>query len=509
MNSIERSKGRTKSEQYLVQLADRTFLNLWSFPNLYYDKKERGKGDGKELCDLLVVCGDHVLIFSDRTSAFQNIDDIELAWRRWFKTAVKKSADQIRGANRWLDQYPERVFLDKQCTKRLPLQLSPTSKRKVHGIVVALGAGEACRKYFDGGIGSLVVAPHVKGDDHVSATCTPFAIGDIDPTGSFIHVFDDATLDIVMHELDTVTDLTDYLSKKEALIRSSRLIGASGEEDLVAYYMTHLNAAQEHDFTKPDGTAWNDGDSFTLGTGHYAGMLKNEQYLAKKSADEVSYAWDRLIRVFTDTMLAGTTIVPQGETFQLNEQEEGVRHMALVPRHMRREYGRGIIDALQRGASVSRMTRAFLPGPTATEQGTAFFFMTLAVPNIELEKGYEQYRQVRRSMLETYALVFLQRYRNLKRIVGIATEPPGGGGSEDLILAAPPAEWSVQFIEEVEQRQRDFTIAQEGNYREYEIRGQEFPEVSPLQATYSKPRQGMNRAQRRAHERATRRRKPS
>jgi len=55
---IKRGAGITPSEQYLVGLANRTFLNLWSYPNLYVDRKTGGKGDGKELCDLLVVCGD-------------------------------------------------------------------------------------------------------------------------------------------------------------------------------------------------------------------------------------------------------------------------------------------------------------------------------------------------------------------------------------------------------------------------------------------------------------------
>jgi hypothetical protein len=50
MPSIIRSTGLTTSEQYLAKLADKTFLNLWSYPNLYRDV-------GKELCDLLVVCG--------------------------------------------------------------------------------------------------------------------------------------------------------------------------------------------------------------------------------------------------------------------------------------------------------------------------------------------------------------------------------------------------------------------------------------------------------------------
>jgi len=107
--------------------------------------------------------------------------------------------------------------------------------------------------------------------------------------------------------------------------------------------------------------------------------------------------------------------------------------------------------------------------------------MILAVPDFELGGGYEQYRQTRRNMLETYALTFLRKYPNLKRIVGIATEPPtkaatSVGSSEDMILAEPPEEWSDEFIKRIEERQRIFDVAREGQYKEYAIRGNESPD---------------------------------
>lgn len=116
------------------------YLNLWCYPNAFIDKKPGGSGDGKELCDLLVVCGDHILIFSDKTVAWPAGDDTDLAWRRSFKRAIHKSADQIRGAERWIAQFPNRIFIDRKCTTRLPLKLPPAEQRKVH----ADHRGERC-----------------------------------------------------------------------------------------------------------------------------------------------------------------------------------------------------------------------------------------------------------------------------------------------------------------------------------------------------------------------------
>lgn len=61
------TKGATASERYLGSLARKAFLSLWSHPNVYTDEnKKAGKGVGTELCDLLVVFGNDVLIFSDK-----------------------------------------------------------------------------------------------------------------------------------------------------------------------------------------------------------------------------------------------------------------------------------------------------------------------------------------------------------------------------------------------------------------------------------------------------------
>jgi hypothetical protein len=479
--AIIRNTGTTESEKYLARLGERSFLNLWSYPNAFIDKRADGKGDGKELCDLLVVCGDHVLIFSDKTIGWPGGDDEQLAWKRWYKRAIAKSVDQIRGAERWINNFPERIFLDSQCTQPLPIKIPPPERRKVHGIAVALGAGEACKAFFGEGVGSLMIVPPIKGEEHwKTELVAPFAIGDVDPEGSFIHVLDDVSLDVVMRELDTISDLTSYLTKKEALIRSGKLLVAGGEEDLVAYFMSHMNSEDEHDFTKPDGSHLGPNDKIGLETGIHAALLKNPQYVAKKIADRNSYVWDSLIEAFTKHILAGTSIVPEGQSSELAEHEQGVRHMAVVPRFGRRLLGNAILGALELGRTADRFTRGVLPGPTERNQTTGFFFMTLALPKAELKRGYEKYRTTRRRMLEIYALAFLKMHPKLERVVGIATEPPrenqSHGSSEDLIVAEVP-EWTPEMLAYLEEGQNVYDIAQPGNIMEHEVHGNEFPDA--------------------------------
>lgn len=219
---IVRSPGTTASERYLARLADRTFLNLWSFPNPYREQKLAGGTDGKELCDLLVVCDPHVIIFSEKEIGWTD-KPVNVAWPRWFRKAVAGAAAQLRGAERWVTDFPDRIYLDKSCTTQFPLDFPPLDRLRLHRIVIARGASEACKEYFGGGLGTLLIKPDLKGAEHhnpSSVTYAPFAIGDIDPKGDYVHIFDEIALDIVMSELDTISDFTHYLDKRASFLRS-------------------------------------------------------------------------------------------------------------------------------------------------------------------------------------------------------------------------------------------------------------------------------------------------
>jgi hypothetical protein len=98
---------QTTSEKYLAELSKRSFLSLWSFPHLYTDEgKKTAQGTGRELCDLLVVFGSHVLIFSDKHCAYKDTGQVIVDWPRWYRKAVLASIKQLYGAESWLSRYP-------------------------------------------------------------------------------------------------------------------------------------------------------------------------------------------------------------------------------------------------------------------------------------------------------------------------------------------------------------------------------------------------------------------
>ena len=91
---IYKAEGVTPAERYLQRLCQHSFLSLWSYSSLYKNQKANATGDGKELCDLLVLFGDDVLIFSDKDCAFKDTGNLGLDWTRWFRKAIADSAQQ-------------------------------------------------------------------------------------------------------------------------------------------------------------------------------------------------------------------------------------------------------------------------------------------------------------------------------------------------------------------------------------------------------------------------------
>lgn len=440
--AIIKELGLTSTERYLARLAERSFLNLWSYPNPYRDQGQLGSGAGKELCDLLVVCGRDIIIFSEKNISWPK-GDMQTAWRRWAKRALVDSSRQARGAERWITQFPDRIFIDSRCTQRFPIELPEKGEAAIHRIVVARGAGEACKGHFGDGIGSLRVRPEVLGSQHCAPDSQPFTVGDLDPSGSYIHVMDDITLDILLHELDTIVDFTEYLTKKMAFVRSGRLRIAAGEQDLLAYYAIRLNEEGNHDFVDDQRGG---GAPMDLDPGLYEGLSRDPRNLARKEADEISYFWDRLIESFTGHMIDGTPVVLEGQDYDLKRHELAVRHMALQRRVVRRGLGGAVADALTRGASEEMFRRAMVVPPGLPDCDTGFFVLTMKRLDWMRRKGsYEQYRIARANTALIYAKGILVRFPHLERVVGIACEPAaqGEGGSEELIYVEQ-TQWSKE-----------------------------------------------------------------
>jgi len=337
-----------------------------------------------------------------------------------------------------------------------------------HRLAVTRGAYAKCKEYFGGhSTGSLVIDTAVRGSDHLR---NPFTVGIVTPNRGFVHVVDELTLEVVLRELDTISDFVAYLKKKEAILtRPGRIVSATGEEQLVAMYLTHLNKDDEHDFVDiPDHIS-----AAVIDEGHWEGFIRSPQYKARKDADQVSYIWDRLIEHF---VIHGRDEHHNGSPATVQSLEPGLRVLAAEPRLRRRRLAATLLEAMQRKVEPGHRYARLEMSDDFPE--TAYLFLILPKP--DYVRSYEDYREGRRAILGAFCRVAKLIAPAAKRIVGIATEPLGTkGASEDLLLLETDGvNWTPEHEEEAKELQRIGRIFVEPTTTWRRTQVQEYPDDS-------------------------------
>ncbi|KCZ90797.1 hypothetical protein HJO_13136 [Hyphomonas johnsonii MHS-2] len=300
-----------------------------------------------------------------------------------------------------------------------------------------------------------------------------------------------------MSELDTITDFTAYLDRKSEFVRSGKLAVAESEEDLVAYYAVRINEYGDHDFTHPDERPWSEGERIAISK-TFINFIQNPQYTAKKRADEISYVWDELIKKFSGHMLDGTSLVPDGHSYDLKQSETALRYMAKENRFQRRIHGQAVVGAINIGRSAEHFFfRSMIGAPGSKGNETGFFVLVFPYLDwMEDQGGYQHYRKKRAEIAVTYGEAMLLQCSHLKRMVGVSLEPPSKdrGSSEDL-LQIEQRDWTPEEQREIKDACKAMGIAQ--NFTENQISDQEFPELEYAPDATKQRELGPNRKERR------------
>lgn len=485
MDPTVRGVGTTKTERALAGLADKTFLDLWSYPNTFNDR-DLSTGQGKELCDLLVVCGNDVLIFSDKAISWPS-GDAKLAWARWYRRAVNHSVEQIKGATRWIQRYPDRIYIDPKCRIKLPVTLPAAEALTIHGIAVVSGARDACKAYTGDSDGTLMLTSFLSGSEHedpIVRNLHPFMVGDADPKGPFVHVMDMESLTTVMRELDTISDFVAYLKDRARVLRGKRVRFAASEADLLASYL--MCGGQDGRPFIPDsvpGAELPEGlGLYPVGT--YGAFRRTPEYRARQDFNEGSYDWDRLIGLFSKNLLEGTSVAVAGVQPELRLAEQALRRMALERRVVRRSLAHAFRDAYTKAeeANQDRFVRLLMPAEGAADPECLYIFIILAFRSDWLVgQGYDYYRDSRGAMLHAYCRVALMQHRNAKRIVGIALDASPKltkrrGSSEDIMFLEV-SEWTDELIADTRDIQKKADILLPSKLRTSFIRQKSLAEL--------------------------------
>lgn len=326
-------KGKA-AEDYLYVLAKKSFLTEWCFqgPSLEH---------GKELCDLLVVFGDTAIIWQ--------VKDVKLKGGQFPASDTEKNLRQLFGARR--------AFLGLKAPVTLTNPrghgqvLDPSQIRSTHLVGAFLGE-EA--DFWSG----LERDPK---DGHPA------------------HFFTREFTEIVLGELDTISDFTDYLVSKESLFAGTdKLILLGDERELLANYL--IGNRSFHHFR-----------GFTdviLEEGQWSGYLERPETESKKQEDRVSYLWDRLIE--------------SAHRSENPDYEVIARELARANRFQRRILAKSFRDALD-DPSVSRRFMEL--------EGVTYAFLFLDWDQIDRQK-----------MLQTICIVARDQFRQNSMVIGVATE---------------------------------------------------------------------------------------
>jgi hypothetical protein len=411
---------------------------LWSHPRPFRKEKQP-----KEVCDLLVVLGDDVIIFSDKQCAY-NVSRNDVAWKRWFKASVLKSAEQAWGAERMLRQHPHTIFADEACTRRLPVDLPAGPNARYHIVLTVHGVEAACRQRF-GGFGSLTLDTRVTGRNQHTQ---PFVVGDLDPQRTFVHVFTEFTLNTIMSVLDTTPDFLTYLKEKERLCRGPGLV-VQGEENLLAYFLQHSSHTGRWD--RPQ--AARDGGPVLLNNTLWRAYKKSRSYPEKLKLDELSYIWDRVIGDMAERLQTGSDVVAYPEPAAL---ELPLRVAASEPRLRRRGLAGPLADLLFAPPDGRIHFRIIRP----TRDGEPMYVF-VAVPS-KPQQSFDERSRSRLAALVAWGLVARQEHPDVKHIVGISVEagcPSDTFESELVYIDDRP--WPPEFTEVVGYLQKEITALQE------------------------------------------------
>lgn len=307
-----------------------------------------------------------------------NHPDIEVNWKRWIREAIDESVKQIHGAQRWINRNNMKYVITEDGKQGLPYP--EPSSRKFHRVAVALGSyGKAPRTY--GGFGK-----------------------------GFIHTFDEISLDILMKELDTITDFLKYLDRKETFcLCHAADLNMSREEDLLAFYIKNGRSFP----IIPEGT------EIILTEDLWEEVCESPEYKAKKEADKISYAWDVIIEdiskyVLDDSLTYGSSL----------EGEQILRIMAREDRFSRRVLAKANIEFMEL-ANQGEVRARHVPSPSGVN------YVFLATP-----KHMNRVERIQELKDRCHVIMGLTNKTNL--VVGIATESEiGQGRSWDLALSFP------------------------------------------------------------------------
>lgn len=396
---IERGIPVNTTEKTLSDLCDLAFLKLWSFPNPY-------KESGKELCDVLVVFDNNIIIFSVKNIKYNENKGLA-GWQRWKRKAIDESITQINGAEKWIKNHPDQIYLNKNCNTIIPI--NSKKKFKIYRIVVAHGISDSIANIPGNTSGSL----GIKYSDNNDFEDIQYFVEL--PKSPIYHILDSANLEILLKELDTITDFINYLKEKEKAIKLSKIVTYTGEEDVMGQYLRTIEPETGKHYILKDKNKDLIVDFENM---IWKNFSNSYEYKEKKILDKSSYLWDKYLQQLCEYALNGE-LTGNIDIFQ---ESSPIKEMAKESRFYRRILSGGIIQSVNYFPEIAddytRQVRLIM----SEDNKSAYVFLQIKYNE---QDDYETVvRPKRRQMLNIACGTLKNKHSFLQKIVGIAINSP-------------------------------------------------------------------------------------
>lgn len=313
----------------------------------------------------------------------------------------------------------------------------------IHRIVVTHSIADICKKYTGNKYGSFFIDSNIIGSEQ------EFSIGYINEYKKFVHILNDFSLNLLMKELDTAPDFINYLTRKEDLFKKTNVV-AFGEEDMLAQYLSITDDNGIHNFIDK-----NNNDFFYKGNsehnliifenGAWENIINNIQYLNKKKADKISYAWDYLLEKSIKHYMSGTQLY-KNELTNMNEDMQMFTILSSFNRFERRYIAKSIITFVKMIGKGERGTRQILLN------NNIILLIAIIPRDITRDITDEKvFREKRRNLLEKYVIASKIEHMFINKFIGLAIESIDSPNESEDFMYLDTADWNDDDIKKAKE----------------------------------------------------------
>lgn len=191
----EKLKG-DKGEDAVERIISNTFLKYWCYPG---PKDELGTN--KEICDLLILFEESVIIIEVKNYEFKG------NYERYFNKTIKKAISQVKGAERKLFNSNRKLSFTHSL--RGTTTFNPKEYKTIHRLIVNL------------------------------STVPQFYQAAVTSNEKFIHIFNWFGFLKVIYALNAIPDYIEYLIEREKAFKNKSLVLLFGEENQLSLDSTN------------------------------------------------------------------------------------------------------------------------------------------------------------------------------------------------------------------------------------------------------------------------------